>query len=238
MRKNTSTRLYMLIMFVFGTASFCTFAMAEDYPCKPEGDIESAWFRVENMDPTYLVFRRLEDGAQAFNIPYAYLFFRPTPERVNCYPDRFDFAFWMPTLAPSKKEAFYANGWTPEEGYPPGGSYLVRVPYVRTIPDGKDAPGFPFSSIEFIMDMYKERIPFKNELTRISALDFWSEIYVNLDQKQGDTRLDCFNIGCEFTFYFRDLKIAVQGSFAKDKLLQWKAIKAGTRTLLERWIVR
>ncbi len=64
------------------------------------------------MDPEYLVFRRLEGGQQAFNIPYAYLSFRPMPERVNCYSERegFEFAFWMPTLAPSKKEAFYANG--------------------------------------------------------------------------------------------------------------------------------
>ncbi|MBB3147166.1 hypothetical protein FHS21_003582 [Phyllobacterium trifolii] len=44
--------------------------------------------------------------------------------------------------------------------------------------------------------------------------------------------------GCDFTFYFRDLKLAVQGSLAKDKLSQWKAIKDGARTLLERWMVR
>ncbi len=40
------------------------------------------------------------------------------------------------------------------------------------------------------MDMYKERIPSKYELTRISALDFWLEIYVNLDERRGDTLLD------------------------------------------------
>lgn len=238
MPKNLAAPLYMLIMFAFGTASFCSVAMAaDDYPCKPEGDIRSAWYRIQNMDPVYLVYRRLEGGQQAFNIPYAYLFSRPTPEGVNCYQDGFDFAFWMPTLAPSKKEAFYASGWPPEELDPPDGSHLIRVPYVRVIPDGEDTPGFPFSSIEFEMDMYKERIPFESALTRITPLDFWLQTYVNVEE---EALLECLSLseGCEFTFYFRDLKLAVQGSFAKDKLSQWKAIKDGTRTLLERWMVK
>jgi hypothetical protein len=79
---------------------------------------------------------------------------------------------------------------------------------------------------------------FLDQLNRISALDFWLGIYVNLDEKQGDTLLECLSDACGFTFYFRDLKIAVQGSFAKAELPQWRAIKDGTRTLLGRWIVR
>jgi hypothetical protein len=199
MQKNLAARLCMLMMLVFGTASFCSVALAaEDYPCKPEGDIRSAWYRKENMDLTYLVFRRLEGGGQAFNIPYAYLSYRPTPERVNCYSERegFELAFWMPTLVPSKKEAFYANGWPPGELDPPDGSYLVLVPYVRVIPDGKDTPGFPFSSIEFIMDMYKERIPFESALTRITPLDFWLQTYVNVEE---EALLECLSSATDAT---------------------------------------
>ena len=117
------------------------------------------------------------------------------------------------------------------------GLILFASPTFEVIPDGEDTPGFPFSSIEFEMDMYKERIPFESALTRITPLDFWLQTYVNVEE---EALLECLSLseGCEFTFYFRDLKLAVQGSFAKDKLSQWKAIKDGTRTLLERWMVK
>jgi hypothetical protein len=44
--------------------------------------------------------------------------------------------------------------------------------------------------------------------------------------------------GCEFTVYFRDLKLGALGSLPYDALPQWREVKEGIRTLLERWIVK
>ncbi len=238
MSMKQATLLYVLITLTFGMV-FSSLAIAENFPCKPRVDPRSRWGSDEQIPLDYPVEFRLTYGPK-FRVPYGYFLIRSTPERVNCYPERdqFDFAFWMPSLTPSKKEALNSNSWPVEEDRPPDGSYLVLVPYAQVIPDGADRPEFPFSGIEFTMKRYKERIPYPDQLTRITALDFWLEIYVNLDEMNGDTILDCGSSGCEFTFYFRDLKLALQGSFAKDKLSQWRAIKDSTRTLLERWMVK
>jgi len=120
---------------------------AEEYPCKPEGDIESAWYRIKNMDPEYLIKFRLGDNS--FAVPYAYETGRSTPERVNCTPIRteFRFAFWMPDLRYSKKDVFYHHGWPPEEQSPQGSAYLVSVLYLMAIPVGEEKPPFPFASV-------------------------------------------------------------------------------------------
>jgi hypothetical protein len=43
---------------------------------------------------------------------------------------------------------------------------------------------------------------------------------------------------CEFTVYFRDLKLAVQGGLIYDKLPEWRAVKEASRTLVQSWIVK
>jgi hypothetical protein len=62
------------------------------------------------MDPNYLVKSHL--GGFSFAIPYAYESWRSTPERVNCAPvrDTSYFAFWMPDLRPSVKDASHRCG--------------------------------------------------------------------------------------------------------------------------------
>jgi hypothetical protein len=71
-----------------------------------------------------------------------------TPERVNCAParDDFNFAFWMPDLLPSVKDASSRASWPKEEKNPPGGGYIVEA-HITAIPEGAETPGYGFPDI-------------------------------------------------------------------------------------------
>jgi hypothetical protein len=43
---------------------------------------------------------------------------------------------------------------------------------------------------------------------------------------------------CELDLMFRDLSLTVNGMMPENGLPQWRAVKTGIRTLLERWIVK
>jgi hypothetical protein len=210
---------------------------AEDYPCKPEGDRDSAFCDIEHMDPNYLI--KLHLGGFSFAIPYAYESWRSTPERVNCSPvrDRFEFAFWMPDLRPSVKDASHRASWPKEEKRPPGGGYIVEAE-IREIPEDQETPGYGFPYIREDFEESAERKPaFDGHLIAISKGPIGWETYVNFEGEE--FHLNCTPTeNCMFTVYFSDLKLAVQGGLVYDKLAEWRAVKEASRTLIQRWIVK
>jgi hypothetical protein len=189
------------------------------------------------MDPNYLVKFHL--GGFSFAIPYAYESWRSTPERVNCAPvrDTSYFAFWMPDLRPSVKDASHRASWPKEEKNPPGGGYIVEA-HITAIPEGAETPGYGFPDIRRDFEKSAERkLAFDGHLIAISEGPIRWDTYVNFE---GDEmHLNCTPISnCVFTVYFRDLKLAVQGGLVYDKLPEWRAVKEASRTLVQRWIVK
>ncbi|PZM12542.1 hypothetical protein CPY51_17375 [Rhizobium tubonense] len=98
---------------------------AEDYPCKPEGDRDSAFYDIEHMDPNYLI--KLHLGGFSFAIPYAYESWRSTPERVNCSPvrDRFEFAL-LDAGFTTERERRIPQGQPAKRGKKTAGRRLYR----------------------------------------------------------------------------------------------------------------
>jgi hypothetical protein len=224
--------MFILLILVF---FLCGPAVAEEqYPCDQS---EHGSGKISNeVHPAYLTRRYLEGGSHAFDIPYAYFYVWLSADTLNCNLFGFDLAFWMPSLAPFEKHAFKADG-SPME-YPPGDGYLIRISHLRTIPDDNSFIGVAFSILAYDLQSSRDRVPYEYGLVRISPEEHWMDEYVFLDEEPRDTVFQCTSGECTFTFFFRDLKIAVNGSFPRGRLSEWRAVKAGTKTLLERFIVK
>ncbi|WP_026620365.1 hypothetical protein M728_004054 (plasmid) [Ensifer sp. WSM1721] len=225
-------------------------AAAQDYPCKPEPeDNLGAAFRKLEIDPNYPVKFRM--GQWRFAVPYAYGTGRKTPERVNCGPvrNRFEFAFWMPDLRAPKDDSWGNPDWRPQEpGRPRPGAdeFLVKVPFAEEVTADTVPPAIMFKNlIELARGQY--RLSFAHggliQLDRLGTEDDSQSTFVNLEDGRDELKITCYppvvaEPACEFDLLFRDLSLTVNGMLPQNGVPQWRAVKAGIRTLLERWIVR
>ncbi|SDN39094.1 hypothetical protein [Ensifer sp. YR511] len=223
-------------------------AAAQDYPCKPEPqDNLGAYYRKLTIDPDYLV--KFQMGQRQFAVPYAYGTGRQTPERINCAPvrNRFEFAFWMPDLRAPKEDSWSKPDWRPQEpgrSRPSDDEYLVKAPFVEEVTSATVPPPRILENLIGIAHG-EYRLSFAYDgLIRLSYSDDSEATYFNLEEGHEEVMIRCHATtlaepACKYKLMFRDLSLVVEGSMPdKNGLSQWRSVKAGIRTLLERWLVK
>jgi hypothetical protein len=57
--------------------------------------------------------------------------------------------------------------------------------------------------------------------------------YINFEDGNEEILVDCVMRGCELNIYYSDLQLILLADIPDDALPQWRAVKDGTRTLLE-----
>lgn len=63
--------------------------------------------------------------------------------------------------------------------------------------------------------------------------------YIKLEDDKEEIFVDCEVGGsCRLNIYYSDLQLSLRAEIPGDAFPQWRAVKDGTRTLLERWMVR
>ncbi len=246
---------YALMTLLFGIAFFSSIAMAtEVYPCKPDIDPTPPGFGIQELDPSYPVEYRLQ-GGQIFRIPYGYGF-RARAEDVNCHPEtsRFRFSFWMPDLRSPQKDPLGLAESRPREdnqAVPGQNQYIVLVRFVERATDADYADSkLPSRWFRNWIDLFEQRYVLRPahdgllqiiETGRSSLFDppVVSTQYINFEDDKEEIFVDCEVGGsCRLNIYYSDLQLILRAEIPGDAFPQWRAVKDGARTLLERWMVK
>lgn len=223
---------------------------AEDYPCKPEKDYPAGSYRPELKDLNYLI--KFKMGKHEFAMPYGYSISRSTPESVNCYPNAkgFAFMFWMPDLRFTLENQSFKPGWRPiEKDHPNPGpeDYKVQILKAKIMTDEDGPP--PSMQFKNILGARKNGYQLKpvyDGLMHVIPINETSafDAYGNFENGRDETLINCTEPNkdgsptlCFFDIFYRDLSISVHGGMPSDRIMDWRLITNGIRTLLEQWIV-